>query len=492
MADSGRVVTYGELMATANQGAQLFRSLGLGRGEHIAILLENHPRFLQLCWAAQCAGLYYTTISWRLQQAEIEHIFINSRAKVFVTSYERRAVAGSLFNKMPNVFRQYMIDGVIDGFETWEDAVDAMPDVPIEDPSEGAVMLYSSATTGYPKGIEKPLPESPNGERQTPSALNVLDGADEHSTYLSPAPLYHSAALAFAMECQRRGIEVVVMEHFEAELALCCIEQYKITHSQWAPAMFVRMLKLPEEIRARYDMSSLCCAVHTAAPCPIPIKEQMIDWWGEIICEYYAGAEGNGVIQLNSKEWLAHKGSVGRPLACELHICDDEGNELPAGEPGLVYLSGGGEFEYSGDLEKTHHSRHPQGWSTLGDVGYLDTEGYLYLTDRKHFLINSGGVNVYPQEAENALITHEAVIDVAVFGVPNEEFTEEIKAVVQPREMANATPELALELLDYCRSQLSHVKCPRSIDFCEELPRHPTGKLYKRLLQEEYRQRASG
>ena len=288
----------------------------------------------------------------------------------------------------------------------------------------------------------------------------------------------------------RVGVQVVVMEHFEAERALQYIQDYRITHSQWVPTMFVRMLKLPQEVRLKYDVSSLQCAIHAAAPCPIPVKEQMIEWWGPVIYEYYAGTEGNGFVQLNSEEWLAHKGSVGRPLGCEIHICDDEGNELPVGEPGTIYMSGGGEFEYYKDDEKTAGSRHPQGWTTLGDVGYLDEDGYLYLTDRKHFMIISGGVNIYPQEAENVLITHDKVMDVAVFGVPNEEFGEEVKAVVQPKDMADATPELAVELMDYCRSKLSHIKCPRSVDFREELPRHPTGKLYKRLLKDEYWQKA--
>ena len=250
--------------------------------------------------------------------------------------------------------------------------------------------------------------------------------------------------------------------------------------------MFVRMLKLPEEVRLKYEVSSLSCAIHAAAPCPIPIKEQMIDWWGPVIYEYYAGTEGNGFVQLNSEEWLAHKGSVGKPLTCELHICDEDGEELPAGESGTIYMDGGGTFEYYKDEGKTNDSRHPKGWSTLGDVGYVDEDGYLYLTDRQHFMIISGGVNIYPQEAENALITHDAVVDVAVFGVPNPDFGEEVKGVVQLRDLSMGTPEMEVELLDYCRSQLSSIKCPRSIDFREELPRHPTGKLYKRLLKDEY------
>ncbi len=498
MADTGHRVSYPELERTANQGAHLFRSLGLRRGDHIAILLENHPRFFQICWAAQRSGLYYTPISYRLQQAEVEYIVDNCGARVFITSPSRAPVVEPLIGRMPAVEHRYMLDAPaperanapalagIPGFESWEDALAGMPDTPIADQAEGQSMLYSSGTTGFPKGIKKPLPEAPYGEMAVPNMLSVLYGADEDSVYLSPAPLYHAAPLGFTMGCLRNGVQVVVMEHFDAELALDYIERYRVTHSQWVPTMFVRMLKLPKDARARYDVSSLKCAIHAAAPCPIPVKEQMIDWWGPVLYEYYAGTEGNGFVQLDSEEWLAHKGSVGRPLNCELHICDDDGNELPPGEPGTIYFGGGGQFEYYKDPDKTAGSRHPNGWTTLGDVGYLDEEGYLYLTDRKHFMIISGGVNIYPQEAENVLITHPAVMDVAVFGVPNDEFGEEVKAVVQPRSMTDATPELALELIEYCRERLSHIKCPRSVDFREELPRHPTGKLYKRLLKDEY------
>ncbi len=486
MAETGETVTYLELEAAANQGAQLLRSLGLQRGDHIAILLENHPRFFQICWAAQRSGIYYTAISWRLQQQEVEYIVNNCEARVFITSIERKEVVQPLLDKMVSVEKNYMLDGVIDGFESWEDALADMPSTAISDQSEGAPMLYSSGTTGYPKGVKRPLPEQDYGVEVDINLLRVLYGANDDSIYLSPAPLYHAAPLAFTMGCLRSGTTVVVMAHFEAEFALECIENYRITHSQWVPTMFVRMLKLPEEVRLKYDVSSLRCAIHAAAPCPIPIKEKMINWWGPVIYEYYAGTEGNGFVQLNSEEWLAHRGSVGKPLTCEIHICDEHGAEVPAGESGAIYMSGGGTFEYYKDDDKTAESRHAQGWSTLGDVGYLDDDGYLYLTDRKHFMIISGGVNIYPQEAENVLINHDKVMDVAVFGVPNADFGEEVKGVVQLTDPSAASPLLEVELLDYCREYLSHIKCPRSIDFRDELPRHPTGKLYKRLLKDEY------
>ena len=484
MAESGRVVTYGELEAGANRGAQLFRALGLKRGDHIALLLENHPLFFQIVWAAQRAGLYYTAISWRLQSDEVRYIVENCSAKLFLTSYARRDVVEEL--DLGDVPHRFMVDGTVDGYDSWEAAIADQPDSMISDPAEGASMLYSSGTTGYPKGIKRALSDVAYGEDATPNLFGMLWGVTEDSIYLSPAPLYHSAPLNFTMSFLRHGTAVVVMEHFHEEDALRYIEQYKATHSQWVPTMFVRMLKLPEEVRSRYDLTSLKCAIHAAAPCPVPVKRQMIEWWGPIIFEYYAGTEGNGFTHVNSEEWLAHEGSVGRPLGCEVHICDDDGEELPVGEPGTVYFGGGGEFEYYNDPEKTSGSRHSQGWSTLGDVGYVDEDGFLYLTDRKHFMIISGGVNIYPQEAENIIITHDAVMDVAVFGVPNDEFGEEVKAVVQLRDHGLASPEMEHDILEFCRDRLSHVKCPRSVDFRAELPRHPTGKLYKRLLKDEY------
>jgi len=486
MAASGETVSFAELEAVSNQGAQLFRSLGLQRGDHIAILLENHPRFLQICLAALRSGIYFTAISYRLQEAEVEYIVTDCHAKVFITSKDRQVVVDKLLGKMPKVTHAYMLDGVIAGFESWETTLASQPTKPISDESTGASMLYSSGTTGRPKGVLKALPEGVFGADEGPSLFAMLYGATEETIYLTPAPLYHAAPLAFTMGFMLGGMTCVVMEHFEAEAALATIEKYQVTHSQWVPTMFVRMLKLDEADRLKHDVSSLLCAIHAAAPCPIKIKEQMIEWWGEIIHEYYAGSEGNGFVAINSEEWLAHKGSVGRGLTAQLHIVNDEGEEVPVGEVGTIYFEGGGEFEYYNDSEKTNESRHTKGWSTLGDVGYLDEEGFLYLTDRKSYMIISGGVNIYPQEAENILVSHPRVMDAAVFGVPNEDFGEEVKAVVQPKDFNDAGPELEAELIEYCRTHLSHIKCPRSIDFDKELPRHPTGKLYKRLLKDRY------
>jgi len=490
MAGSGETVTYKELDERSNRLAHLFRAAGLQRGDHIALMMENHPRFFEICWAAQRSGLYYTAISSRLTRDEAAYIVNDCEAQVFITSAYKRDVAEQLVADTPNVKVRLMLDGTAEGYEAYEDAVAQHPTTKIADEAEGMDMLYSSGTTGRPKGVQIPLPDADT----FPAASGVtvlgqmLYQFGEDSIYLSPAPLYHAAPLRFTMGVQRLGGTVIVMEHFDPEEFLALVEKHRVTHTQVVPTMFVRMLKLPEEVRAKYDVSSLKVAIHAAAPCPIPVKEQMIEWWGPVIYEYYAGTEGNGFCQLNSEEWLQHKGSVGKPLLGTLHILDDEGNELGPGEEGTIYFESASQFEYHNDPEKTKQSRDPKGrgWSTLGDIGRVDEDGYLYLTDRKAYMIISGGVNIYPQEAENVLTMHPKVLDVAVIGVPNEDFGEEVKAVVQPMDMADAGPELERELIAFCKDHLADVKCPRTIDFREELPRHPTGKLYKRLLRDEY------
>ncbi len=488
MASTGESLTYRQLEDRSNQGAQLFRKLGLKVGDCVALFMENNIRFLEICWAAQRAGLYYTCISSRLTAGEVEYIVGDSGAKVLIASHGLSKVAGEAIALLGDT-KLMMVGGTIPGYDSYEDAAGAMPATRIADETAGADMLYSSGTTGRPKGVRHAL----SGEAiDAPSPLlglvTMLFGATENSIYLSPAPLYHAAPLRYCMAIQRLGGTVVVMEHFDAEQALADIEKYKANISQWVPTMFVRMLKLPREVREKYDVSSMKSAIHAAAPCPIEVKKQMIEWWGPVLHEYYAGTEGNGFCYINSADWMAHPGSVGRSLLGPVHICGEEGEELPVGEEGTIYFEGEGQFVYHNDPKKTAESRHPQhaNWSTLGDVGKLDDEGFLYLTDRKAFMIISGGVNIYPQEAENLLVTHPKVADVAVIGVPNEDFGEEVKAVVQPADWAAAGPELAEELLEYCRDHLSHIKCPRSVDFEKELPRHPTGKLYKRLIRDKY------
>ena len=492
MAATGQVVTYKELDEASNRLAHVFTDAGLVEGDSVALMLENNARFFEVTWAAQRAGLYYTAISSRLTQEEAAYIVNDCGAQVFITSNYLAPVAADLVGQMPNVKVALMMDGVIDGYESYEEVTASKPSTPIVNEREGADMLYSSGTTGRPKGVRVPLPNAPAGQPSSVLVLGqLLYGFSPESIYLSPAPLYHAAPLRFSMAMQRIGATVIVMEHFDPVEFLNLIEKYKVTHVQVVPTMFVRMLKLPPEQRTQ-DVSSLQSVIHAAAPCPIETKKAMIEWWGPIIYEYYAGTEGNGFVACNSEEWLAHPGTVGKALMGVVHIVNEEtGEEVPVGETGTVYFEGGADFEYHNDPEKTRGSRLHNGWSTLGDIGRLDEDGFLYLTDRKAYMIISGGVNIYPQEAENLLVTHPKVMDVAVFGVPNPDFGEEVKAVVQPVDWSAAGPELERELIAFCKEHLSAIKCPRSVDFEQELPRHPTGKLYKRLLVDRYRETAS-
>lgn len=490
MGASGDVCTYAELDAHSNALAHLLHDRGLRRGDGFAVCMGNNLAYLEVAWAGQRSGLYYTAASSRLTPTELAYIINDSGAQAMVTSLDKMATVDEALLECPGVHTRLLVGGggpVPDGWEPYADAIAAQPTTELEHSTEGNDLLYSSGTTGRPKGVKWPLSDAPLG---TPTALlrlvQGLYGFDERTVYLSPAPLYHAAPLRFCVALHRGGGTAVVMEHFDPEEFLRLVERYQVTHTQLVPTMFVRLLKLPEEVRSRYDLASLRTVVHAAAPCPIPVKQEMMAWWGPIIHEYYAGTEGNGFVAADPEQWLSHPGTVGRALQGEVHILDEEGREQPTGQTGEVWFANGGRFEYHNDPSKTRSAYNQAGWSTLGDVGRLDDEGFLFLTDRKAYMIISGGVNVYPQEAENVLVTHPKVLDVAVFGVPNDDFGEEVKAVVEPMDQAEAGPLLEQELIAFCRARLADVKCPRSIDFRAELPRHPTGKLYKRLLKDEY------
>ena len=489
MAGTGAIETYGELDKSSNRFAQLFRDQGLKIGDTIAILMENHPAYYDVTWGAQRAGLYYVAIPSKLTAPEISYILEDSGAEMLIVSSARLSVADELKSLNPSV-KQYVFFGENDAVDAraLQPALDAMPDTPISDQRAGTDMLYSSGTTGRPKGVRFALPEQE--DIAAPLALAMLAeqlfAFREDSVYLSPAPLYHAAPLRWTMAVHRIGGTVVVMEKFDPEHALQLIEKYKCDIGQWVPTHFSRLLKLPDEVRAKYDVSSINSAIHAAAPCPVPVKQAMIDWWGPVINEYYAGSEGNGFTFIKSEQWSNHKGSVGLPINCALHICDENGDDVPQGEEGQVYFEGGGKFTYHNDPEKTAEATNKHGWTSLGDVGKLDEDGFLYLTDRKSFMIISGGVNIYPQEIENLLITHPKVADAAVIGAPDEDMGEKVVAVVQPMDLAEAGDGFAQELEAYLRQTLSGVKVPRQIDFREELPRADTGKLYKRLLRDEY------
>lgn len=486
MARTGEVVTFGQLEERVNRCSQFFRDIGLRPKDRIAILMENNREYLEIVFACTVAGLVFTNISTHLTVGEIEYIVNDCEAKILITSAASKDLMTDLLKSIPKVEHRISVGGGIDGFRAYAETVAPYPATPIPEDIEGRDMLYSSGTTGRPKGVVRTLPDMPFGQLASLVMIHAYK-LDTDTIYLSPAPLYHSAPGRWCVWTIRMGGTVIVMDNFDPEWSLALIEKYRATHSQWVPTMFIRMLKLPEEVRKKYDVSSMKFAVHAAAPCPIPVKEQMIEWWGPVIYEYYAGTEGNTFLAINSQEWLTHKGSVGRCQIGTLHVLDEDENEMPLGEPGLVYIEGGYPFEYHNDPEKTRSSRTSRGWSTMGDIGYLDKDGFLYLTDRRADMIISGGVNIYPQEAENVLVTHPKVSDAAVFGVPNPDFGEEVKAVIQPRDMAEAGPALAEELMAFCQERLSKIKCPRSIDFEKELPRTPTGKLLKRILKERYK-----
>ena len=487
MAGSGKAITYRELDELSNQGAHLFRKLGLKAGDHIALLMENRLAFMEICWAAQRSGLYYTAISRYLTQDEIAYIVKDCGARVFITTPKCHEQVRGLVGQAdaPLLF---MMDEPAEGFRSYDREAIVQPTTPISDEVAGYDMLYSSGTTGRPKGIKKAFDaqaiDQPNPFLRLLCA--TMCGMNADTVYLSPAPLYHAAPLRFNMMATILGGTSIIMESFDAEQFLKLVERHKVTQSQLVPTMFVRMLKLPDEVRSRYDVSSLRGAIHAAAPCPVEVKAKMIEWWGPILIEYYAGSEGNGVTVSTSQDWLTHRGTVGRAVVGKVKILDENDREQPVGEVGTVYFADAPVFTYHNDPDKTARAYNARGWSTLGDVGYLDDEGFLYLTDRKSYMIISGGVNIYPQETEDVLITHPDVADVAVFGVPNEEMGEEVKAVVQPHDMARAGKALEEQLILFCKQHLSPIKCPRSVDFETELPRTPTGKLVKRHLRDKY------
>ncbi len=490
MASTAETVTYAQFEERANRLAHYLRAQGLARLDHYSIFMENNARYLECCAAGERAGLYYTCVNSFLTADELAYILQNSESKLLITSRSRLEVARAALAQCPNVTRCLIVDGGADAapYQDYAQAMQAFPATPIADERLGTPMLYSSGTTGRPKGILRPLPDDPPS-----TMLPLFDFLTKlwqyraDMIYLSPAPLYHSAPQAAVSLTLRAGGTVIVMEHFDPEQYLSLIEKYRVSHTQLVPTMFSRMLKLHEQVRNRHDLSSLEIAIHAAAPCPAQVKEQMIAWWGPIIHEYYGATEGLGFTACNTQEWLAHRGSVGRVLFGDLHILDENMQPLPKGTPGEIWFKTASPFEYFNDPQRTQEARSADGsMSTVGDVGYVDDDGFLYLTDRSTFMIISGGVNIYPQECENLLITHPKVADAAVFGVPNEDMGEEVKAVIQPMPGVAAGPELEQELIAFCQQHLARLKCPRSIDFSDQLPRLPTGKLYKKPLREKY------
>jgi long-chain acyl-CoA synthetase len=491
MAETGEGLTYRELEDGSVRLARTLVEHGLRRGDVVALLTDNHPRAFEVYWAAQRAGLLVTAVNHHLSPDEAAYIVDDCGAQALVVSAATDELAGAIVDRTPRVTLRLAFGGPVAEHRDYDEVVGAQPAEPLADQPRGGDMLYSSGTTGRPKGIKPNLPDRQIDE---PGDLYIavfkpMYGFGEDTVYLSPAPIYHAAPLRFGATIQSTGGTVVMMHRFDPEQALAAIERHRATHSQWVPTMFVRMLKLPEETKTRYDVSSLRVAIHAAAPCPVEVKRAMIDWWGPVLYEYYSSSEANGITFISPQQWLEHPGSVGLAGLGTVHICDDEGRELAPGEVGTVYFARDVRpFEYHGDPEKTRAAQHPEHetWTTTGDLGYVDDEGFLHLTDRKSFMIISGGVNIYPQEIEDVLTLHEAVLDVAVIGVPDEEMGESVLAVVQPAAGHEPSDPLAEQLLDHVRGRIARYKTPRRLVFTDDLPRTPTGKLVKHRLRERH------
>ena len=481
----GTSTPYSELHSRSSRVAAFLHGAGLRRGDSVALMLPNRPEFLEVCWGCQLSGLYYTPVNTHLTFEEVEYIIDDTEAKALFVDESMKDLAAQLLDRNPTVTVRVGVGVPPPGWLPYEDVLAEGTEAP--ERSDGSEMLYSSGTTGRPKAVRRPLPTENGSWAQSVLEMALLHryGMDRSSVYLSPAPLYHAAGVNYTMAVNRVGAASVMVPKFDAEQVLAMIERHRVTHAQFVPTMFVRLLKLPRAVRDRYDISSLQCVLHAAAPCPVDVKQQMLEWLGPIIHEYYGGTEGFGGSTIGPEEWLAHPGSVGKPLT-PVHILASDGRELPPGESGDIFFEGGPAFEYFKDPGKTASVTNDRGWRTFGDVGFLDADGYLYLTDRSTFMIVSGGVNIYPQEAENLLVMHPKVADAAVFGVPNAEFGEEVKAVIQPADWNEAGPALAEELIGYCQSHLASYKCPRSVDFDPALPRDPNGKLYKRRIRDRY------
>ncbi len=490
MAGTGETVSYAELERRSVQLARVLRQAGLRRGDAVALITENSLRALEVYWAALRSGLYITAVNYRLKPDEVAYIVNDSGAAALVVSAEQAATATAITDLTTAVKLRLAFGGPVPGYGAYEPALAAVPAAPLDEQPHGATMLYSSGTTGRPKGVRPPLPDAQVDEPEALVELaRVAFGFNTETVYLSPGPIYHAAPLRFCGAVQALGGTVVMAKRFDAEQALAAIGEHRITHAQFVPTMFVRMLQLAPQVRDGYDLGTLRVAIHAAAPCPVQVKQKMIEWWGPILLEYYAGTEGNGMTAIDSRTWLTRPGTVGRPILGTLHICADDGTELPAGQPGGVYFERDEvPFTYHNDLDKTLAAQHPEHptWTTLGDVGYLDDDGFLFLTDRKAFTIISGGVNIYPQETENVLALHPAVHDVAVIGIPDPEMGESVAAFVQPAAGAAPGPELELEIIAFVKSKIAGFKAPRTVRFVEDLPRSEAGKLMKTELKARY------
>jgi long-chain acyl-CoA synthetase len=486
LAPTGSSVTYRELDERSLRLSAFLKANGLVEGDHVAIMMANSGNYLLVCWAAQRLGLVYIPINWHLAAGEAAYIIADSDAKAIFVSEDVHPILMSVAAQLRHIALALTTGPSFGMFKNLDRVIDSVDEVSEVGYHEGSIMFYSSGTTGRPKGVTRKQAALQWGQLPpTDMYLKTTYGLNRDTVYLVPAPLYHAAALVWAMNVLRSGGTVVVMEGFDPLDALRLIETHRVTHAQFVPTMFVRMLSLADDERRKHCLSSLKCVLHAAAPCPIPIKIQMIEWLGPIIHEYYAGSERNGLAAVDSATWLTRPGTVGKAVVGQIHIVGEDGTELPAGEDGLIYFSGGNEFAYYKDPVKTASAFNELGWSTLGDIGHIDPEGFLFIADRRTDLIIVGGLNVYPKEAEDALMQHPSVADVAVIGLPNAEYGQEVKAVVELKSGISPSALLAEEMLAFCKARIAAYKCPRSVDFAA-LPRLPNGKMLKRSIREEY------
>ena len=495
IADTGETLTYRELDDGSNRVAQFLRAHGLKPGDRIGVMMRNSPWFAIVHWGATRCGVFTTMLSTHLKPDEAAYILGDSGSQLLVlsaslgeTPRELAALQAELIPGVAVIF--YADDEPIAGATSLGAALAPMPAEPVADEISGFHMIYSSGTTGRPKGIVQQFAPGPIDEFNPLEGNMPMYAALKPLVTLNVGPLYHGAPLSSMVCTHRHGGTFVTQRKFSAEGVLGAIQEYRVNNAQFVPTMFVRMLALPDEVRLQYDISSLKLAMHAAAPCPVEIKRRMIDWWGTIIFEYYGSTEGVGSTAITAEEWLKKPGSVGKASLGPIHICDDDGNELPVGEAGLIYFEAqpGRVVNYLNDPEKTKRASNPMqpNWLTVGDIGRMDADGYLFLTDRKDFMIISGGVNIYPQAIEDCLIVHPRVLDAAVIGVAHAEMGEEVRAIIQPKVWADAGPVLEAELREWCAAKISRVTQPRSYEFVADLPRLPSGKLAKHELRKIY------
>ncbi|MDQ4119037.1 MAG: AMP-binding protein [Actinomycetota bacterium] len=483
MAATGRVLTYRELDEGSIRIARLLRSGGLGRGAHVALLTGNHELTLMVCWAAQRSGMYWTPLNTRWAVEELRHVVVDSTARVLFVTAETAPTAHRLLEGIDDPPIVLCLDDGDTGFPALSREWRGVPAEPPDGECEGTDMLYSSGTTGRPKGVVPGSIGAPFGVVDvTMDALRRYYGIDRDTVFLAATPLFHIAALASALMAHRVGGTVVVLEKFRPHAFLAAVPRYGITHTMVVPTMFGRLLEVPEDERAGYELGTLRFVGHGGAPCPTTVKANVLDWLGPIVYDCWGATERPGLTIIGPEEWRRKPGSVGRAFVGSLHILDESMREVGPGEVGQVYWDSSRPFEYHNDPEKTASSRDERGWCTVGDLGYLDEDGYLFLTDRAAFMIITGGENVYPVEVENVLIDHPAVRDVAVVGRPHVDLGQEVVAFVEPSPDVPVTDALAAEIMAFARHRLAGYKCPRAVEFRPELPRNATGKLVKRLL----------